>query len=389
MGLSRAFLVFALAVAATRSQNSGDPSSHGARDAAVFRSAARVGERELSPTDASVRAGQRAIESGLAWLAAQQTEAGCWTGDVGTKMMDDYRVSENASVQRHAGRGHMGVTAMCGLAFLAAGHLPDRGPYGKVVRKAVDYVLVHVADNGFISDSGTNMYSHAFAALFLAQVHGLCREKRFREGLERAVHLIVDCQNNQGGWRYYAFTSEADLSVTVCQLQALRAAYNIGIQVDKSVMDRAVEYVKRSRTGSGRSAGLFYYKVQGRGAYERNRDYAINAAAVTSLFSAGVYDEELYGPALDFVADEYLRVADYYPDHFYYWYGSYYAIQALHHAGGTRYQRFAERIGADLLRMQQGDGRWIDRVGPGDEFATAIACLVLALPWQLLPIFQR
>ena len=58
-------------------------------------------------------------------------------------------------------------------------------------------------------------------------------------------------------------------------------------------------------------------------------------------------------------------------------------------AGGERYQRFSERLRDDLLRMQQSDGRWIDRVGPGDEFATAIACLILELPWLQLPIFQR
>jgi hypothetical protein len=39
--------------------------------------------------------------------------------------------------------------------------------------------------------------------------------------------------------------------------------------------------------------------------------------------------------------------------------------------------------------MQQGDGRWCCEVGPGDEFSTAVACLLLQLPRQYLPIFQR
>jgi hypothetical protein len=39
--------------------------------------------------------------------------------------------------------------------------------------------------------------------------------------------------------------------------------------------------------------------------------------------------------------------------------------------------------------MQQPDGRWRGEVGPGDEFATAVACLLLSLPQQYLPIFQR
>ena len=41
-------------------------------------------------------------------------------------------------------------------------------------------------------------------------------------------------------------------------------------------------------------------------------------------------------------------------------------------------------------RLQQGDctGLLLD-VGPGDEFATAMACLILQIPDSFLPIFQR
>ena len=332
---------------------------------------------------------QAAVPRGLTWLAERQLEYGAWAGDVGVKRGDSYIIQETDAQQRARGAGHMGVSALAGLAFLAAGHLPDRGPFGKTVRKSVDYVLAHVQENGFVTDSGTNMYSHAFATLFLAQVHGMAREKRIRDGLERAVHLIVDCQNSQGAWRYYAFSPEADLSVTVCQLQALRAAYNIGIQVPRAVMDRAVDYVRRSQVTRGYDQGLFAYKIRGRGAWDRTRDYAINAAAVTSLFSAGVYEEKLYGKALEFVADDYPAMHAEWHHHYYYWYGSYYALQAMHHVGGARYDRFAQRLWDDLLALQQTDGRWVDRVGPGDEFSTAIACLLLALPWQMLPIFQR
>jgi hypothetical protein len=42
-----------------------------------------------------------------------------------------------------------------------------------------------------------------------------------------------------------------------------------------------------------------------------------------------------------------------------------------------------------LLDMQRPDGSWPCRVGPGDEFATAVATLILQIPFQYLPIFQR
>jgi hypothetical protein len=332
---------------------------------------------------------QAASERGLEWLAAHQSVRGYWQGDVGHKQGDYYLVLTSARHNEARGQGHIGLTALAGMAFLAGGHLPDRGRYGAAVRRTIDYVLDHVSESGLITDGGTRMYSHAFATLFLAEIHGMAGGDEVRNGLERAVRIIVDCQNRQGGWRYNAFTQEADLSVTVCQLQALRAARNIGIQVPKSTIDAALAYVMRSQVQHGRHRGNFYYKIEGRGAYEKDREYAINAAAITSLFSAGVHDEATYGPAMDFLAREYPAVFADYNDHFYYWYGNYYACQAFFQAGGDRFANYYRRLAADLLRLQQRDGRWLNHVGPGDPFSTAIACLLLQLPKQYLPIFQR
>jgi hypothetical protein len=332
---------------------------------------------------------QAAAGRGLAWLAAQQQPSGCWLGDVGQKGSYDYVVTTTAAEQRASGSGHVGVTAIAGLAFLAGGHLPGRGEHGAVLRKAIDYVVAHVAENGFISDSGTNMYSHAFATLFLAEVHGLLPEPRVKEALERAVLLIVDAQNRYGAWRYHAFTQDADLSVTVCQLQALRAARNIGIRVPRTTIDRAVEYVEGARVPRGYDQDLFTYKQHGRSRFQKNREYAINAAALTSLFTAGVREPKYYEPVLDFLDEEYPHLVRAYSDHYFFWYGSFYASQAYFQAGDQRFRGYWQRISDDLLRLQDEDGRWIDRIGPGDAFSTAVACVVLAIPLQYLPIFQR
>jgi hypothetical protein len=44
-----------------------------------------------------------------------------------------------------------------------------------------------------------------------------------------------------------------------------------------------------------------------------------------------------------------------------------------------------------LLDDQEKDGRWLNprREGPGDAFGTAVACIILQIPNQYLPIFQR
>ncbi|MGC3970468.1 MAG: hypothetical protein QM775_24970 [Pirellulales bacterium] len=274
-----------------------------------------------------------AADRGLRWLAAQQSDTGCWTGLVGHKQEDDYVLLDTGlpvDAQRRTGHGHLGVTALCGMAFLASGSLPDRGPHAAVVQKTLDYVNRQARENGYLTDAGSRMYEHAFATLFLAEVYGMAATEATKSTLERAVNLIVDCQNEYGGWRYNPFDRELDLSVTVCQVQALRAARNIGIRVPSGTIDKAMAYVTKSRVPSGSARGLFYYKLYGPRAPQKPTEYAINAAALTALACAGVHDDDIAEPVLTFLARGYPQLADYYRTHFYYWYGNYYAAQAFY-----------------------------------------------------------
>src|SRR5262249_45824559 len=127
------------------------------------------------------------------------------------------------------------------------------------------------------------MYGHGFGTLFLAEVHGMVHDRdlreRLRATLKRAVKLIVDKQNPEGGWRYKPEPVEADISATICQIMALRAARNAGFYVPKSTVDRCIEYVKRCQERDGG----FRYMAQGGGAA-----FARTAAGVVALYSAGV-----------------------------------------------------------------------------------------------------
>ncbi len=335
-----------------------------------------------------------AVSRGLAFLASTQHANGCWTGDVGHKQMDDYLVYVSKEMQDTAGQGNVGVTALAGLAFLANGQVPGRGPKSRIVEKTIGYVLdrtsQHHGAEGYIADSDTRMYEHAFATLFLSQAFGMTPMRRadVERKLKAAVALIVDCQNQFGAWRYGPYTSEADLSVTVCQVQALRAARDAGIAVPKRCIDRVLAYIQDSRIPSGSSQGCFYYKIRGTAAYTKT-SFAINAAAATALQSAGIYEEREYARALDFIEAEYPTTSRYFGTHFYFWYGNYYAAQAMRLAGGERWNRYWPRLVRDLLGRQLADGRWRNDTGPGDEFATAVACLILQIPNAWLPIFQK
>src|SRR5205814_1427099 len=77
-------------------------------------------------------------------------------------------------------------------------------------------------------------------------------DKRIRDRCAKAIELILRAQKVRknelfrGGWRYTPDSSDADLSITVWQLMALRAAKNAGMDVPKQAIDDAVGYLKRS-----------------------------------------------------------------------------------------------------------------------------------------------
>ncbi len=73
------------------------------------------------------------------------------------------------------------------------------------------------------------------------------------------------------------------------------------------------------------------------------------------------------------------------PPHYYY--GHYYAVQAMWHAGGQRWQRWYPAIRDELVRDQLRDGSWQSDISI--EYGTAMACVVLAVPNHCLPILER
>src|SRR5262249_5947480 len=144
-----------------------------------------------------------------------------------------------------------------------------------------------------ISSTHGPMYSHGFGTLFLAEACGAVADPdlggRLRATLDRAVQLILACQNSEGGWRYRPIREQADVSVTICQIMALRSARNAGLAVPKTAADKCIEYVKACQTPDG---GFRYFKGGGGPAFPRS------AAGLCALYSAGLYQGKEIDKAL-------------------------------------------------------------------------------------------
>lgn len=315
------------------------------------------------------------IEENLAWLSSRQQQDGTFVEP------GDLYADEPA------------IVALCGLAFLAGGSLPEEGPYGEEVSRAVDYLLRSCRENGLIApeqDPNTQrgpMYGHGFATLFLSECCGSSDRTDLQPKLERAVRLILRVQNEEGGWRYEPVRGiAADISVTVCQVMALRAAKNAGIAVPSESIDRAMDYVKRCQNPDG---GFMYMLPDGPSAFPRT------AAAIVAMQSGGLYEGEEIEAAIEYLRrylqrNDSTRAGD---DSSplevsgYYYYGKYYAALALWQRGGELGHRSYRRLVETLLNERREDRRWHSPYSR--EYATAMACIVLQIPYHYLPIAQR
>ena len=315
--------------------------------------------RAAAATASEVTVAQRlSVERGLTWLSQQQAEDGSYG---------------NLS---HYGP-HVGITGLAGLAFMSDGHVPGRGKYGDKVDRCLTFVLEHSSESGLLAAETSHgpMYGHGFATLFLAEIYGMTDRPELREALRKAVRLIVTTQNEEGGWRYQPVADDADLSVTICQVMALRAARNTGIYVDKSVIDRAIDYVQKSQNPDG---GFRYMLHSGGSAFARS------AAGVTALQYAGVYSGDELERGLQYLM-RFRPPSEQTVGH--YFYGHYYAAQAMFLAGDDHWQVWWPPIRDELLAKQAPEGFW--RGQAGTEYGTAMALIILQMPNRLLPIFQK
>jgi hypothetical protein len=315
----------------------------------------------------------RAIDRGLGFLSSRQHPDGSFgTGGYA---------------------GNVAVTSLAGLAFMAGGHQPNRGQYGREVTRALRFVLSQSRTegrfNGFLHNPQASphgpMYGHGFATLFLAEASGMIHDKvlleAVQEKLHAAVKLIVTGQNGEGGWRYMPGSQDADLSVTICQIMALRAARNAGIEVPRKTVDDCVKYVK----GCQDPGGWFRYMKQGGGG-GGHQGFARTAAGVCALYSAGIYKGPNIEAGLNFLRKCKPMGGFHRPD-MHYFYGHYYAVQAMWTAGGDYWKEWYPAIRDELLAHQNPDGSWIDQIC--SHYGTAMACIILQVPNNYLPILQK
>ena len=279
------------------------------------------------------------------------------------------------------GSGNVVAETSVGLmAFMLKGYVPGRGNYGRIMDKAISFLINKGREQrGFLGTPSNHagMYEHGLAVLALSEAWGQSKNPRLKTTLRRAVDIILRAQNSEGGWRYNPEPSDADLSMTVMHLVALTSAREAGISVPDVTIEKATKYVLSCQD---ETSGGFRYQPGGGEA-----GFARTAAGVMSLIMCGQRRHKATQRGLAFLkAYPERKFAKNYPR---FHYSHYYAVQAMYQAGETDFQAWYPKISATILSKQEQDGSW--NGAHGKVYGTGFSILILGVPYRYLPIYQR
>lgn len=332
-------------------------------------------------------ASERAVERGLEWLARNQGAEGNWSSN------------------------DLGLVALGGLAFAAAGHLPGRGRYGEVVDRALAYVVRNAKPSGLlnISNPQRDMYNHGLATFVLGQMFGMTRDPQLSRVLDRALKLIYSTQCDDGGWDYRARRQRNghDLSLAVMQAKAIRSAVDSGLEVPPEVARQAIHSVRiryRASNGSRDPEDPRTRMGPGQFTYNGSRGTtAMAAAGVVCLQEFGQYDDWRISRNMDVIRREVQRLKipgsrnGRVP-----WdaYTLYYVGQAIYQVGGPLWRECYPMLRDHLVASQverpddpRQNGHWTSTRHvsglPGQLYGTSTACFILSMPNRFLPILQE
>lgn len=293
------------------------------------------------------------------------------------------------------------ISALSLMSLAAVGHLPIHpNENGEAMAKALNFILQDKNQNeiGYFGKDGGRMYGHGIVTLTLAEMLGMGMneetDKLIREKCQAAIDLILRSQKvkkseaQQGGWRYSPDSTDADLSVTIWQLMALRSAKNSGLDVPASSILEALNYLKRSYKSKLDNEGNPIDKISGF-TYQPggHPEYTTTAAGLLAMQVCGQYESPFVLGAADWLLENVPQT-----NRKFFFYGTYYYAQAMYQRGNEHADKARKLVEEILLPMQKENGAWQgggSESGAGEVYCSSMAILALAVKYHYLPIYQR
>ncbi len=328
---------------------------------------------------------EAAVARGLDWLRRHQHSNGSWSPT-------EFRRDAHCSCSTPGGPSsrHVG-TALALLPFLGAGQTHLQGYYRDTVARGLKWLLDHQKPNGDLRGSSQRlpgMYGQGQAAIVLCEAYLMTGDEALRGPAQKAIDFILKAQYEDGGWRYVPRQElrgrhASDTSVVGWQLMALQSAIAAELHVPDAALEAASHYLD---------------SVQSRGGsrYAYMRGHSPSPAMTAEGLLCRIYlgwqkDRPGLREGLDYLLEEASPRRG--SINIYYWY---YATQAFHHYGGSRWRRWngavRDRLVAAQARKGHEAGSWVPQAGHdgggGRLYMTALAICTLEVYYRHLPIFR-
>jgi len=293
------------------------------------------------------------------------------------------------------------ITALSLMSLAAVGHLPIHpNENGEAMAKALEFILLEKNQDevDYFGNDGGRMYGHGIVTLTLAEMLGMGMDektdKSIRDKCQKAIDLILRSQKvqknlaQQGGWRYGPDSRDADLSVTIWQLMALRSAKNSGLDVPTYAITDAIKYLESSYKSKLDEDGNPIDKKSGF-AYQPggHPEYTTTAAGLLAMQVCGQYESPFVLGAADWLLDNAPKT-----NRKFFFYGTYYYAQSMYQRGDEHADKARKLVEEILLPMQKENGAWQgggSESGAGEVYCSSMAMLALAVKYHYLPIYQR
>jgi hypothetical protein len=347
-----------------------------------------------------------AVNLGLEYLARMQHRDGSWIPLDGFESAPRWMTAETQY------RG--GITALCALPFLAAGHSTIEGRYRDTVRAAVRWLLRQQSSDGAISyNAPGEMYTHTVATLALCEAYGMSGETDLRRACERAVRFLERSQGRGGGWDYRgrantgrrAGPERNDLSITGWAVLALRSARSAGIEVSEECWRAMTDLYDRlsletgetryadapygNLPGSRRGIGMVGVGLTSRVILDADRFEKRNTAAQGLLLADLPEFDKLRLPSRSSLDPNFHS--------FYGWYYGTLGMFLLHRGEGAAWRAWNDALKGALVEQQVREGvrrgswpaadSWLGPV-MGDFYSTACAVLCLEVYYRYNPMHR-
>ncbi|MDR0337474.1 MAG: hypothetical protein LBI18_10330 [Planctomycetaceae bacterium] len=334
-------------------------------------------------------ASERAVASGLQWIAEHQLPNGAWSY---TQVRNpNCRGKCKDSPMDSANKSYVSATAMALLPMLGSGITHKDGKYKKEVKAGLDYITSNyqMRPEGIIlAEKGASpvMYHQGLTTIVICEAAAMTRDKNLEKIAQGAINYIVWAQDPVGGgWRYTP-KQPGDTSGMGWNFMALKSAQMAYLNVPPRTIRGAKHFLDNV---VGIEGGAKY-------GYESAKD-----GPRISLTPIGLLGQMYMGWKSDHPSlvkgTDYVSKAGPQMNNIYY---CYYATQVMHHIGGEKWDRWNKRIRDELIKRQVTDGHekgsWSTEIGGGlvggsggRLTCTSFATMILEVYYRHLPLYRK